>query len=234
MDQHSAIADGARRLGISIQAAQADALFRHLALVYEANESMSLTSICRDAAVALHVLDSLTALAALERAAAGAFADLGSGPGFPGVPLAVMSGRRVALVESVRKKAMFLERVAAELCLEATVHPIRAESLAVEMPCGYSAVVARALSSLPSLVELAAPLLETGGLLVCMKGRLEERELFRGDTAAALCGLRRESTEHASIPGLDVERSIVTYSKSSWPQIALPRRHGMAQRQPLA
>jgi 16S rRNA (guanine527-N7)-methyltransferase len=145
-----------------------------------------------------------------------------------------VSGRPVSLVESVKKKAAFLERVVAELRLEATVHPIRAEELALELPEVFAAVTARALSSLPSLVELAAPLLQVGGVLVCMKGRVDEEEIARGDTAAALCGLQRESLEAVMVPGVEAQRTILSYRKLSAGRLRLPRRPGMAQRQPLA
>jgi 16S rRNA (guanine527-N7)-methyltransferase len=224
----------ARGMGLSLDEWQAQALSLHLRSVLETNKLMNLTSIDEEGAVALHILDSLTALSALGSAPAGAFADLGSGPGYPGIPLAVVSGRGVALVESVKKKAAFLQRVVDDLRLEATVHPVRAEELAVEMPGCFSAVVARALSALPSIVELASPLLEPGGVLVCMKGALNEDEVSHGDRAGALCGLHRESVSRVVIPGLEVERTIVTYRKSSPAKVRLPRRPGLAQHQPLA
>ena len=232
-DPHS-IAIAAQGLGLQLTTRQADLLSAHLIAVLETNESMNLTSIVADDAVSLHVLDSLTALGALESAPAGVFADLGTGPGYPGIPLSVVSGRAVALVESVKKKAAFLERIVGDLCLEATVHPIRAEELAIEMPGRFSAVTARALSSLPSLVELASPLLGPGGLLICLKARMDEAELARGDAAALLCGMQRMALDRVHVPGAEVERVIVTYRKSAPPRVRLPRRPGMAQRQPLA
>lgn len=224
----------AQALGLALSSEQADLLSAHLRAVLVTNESMNLTSIDSSEAVVLHVLDSLTALAALEAAPPGAFADLGTGPGYPGIPLTIVSGRPVALVESVKKKAAFLERVVGDLCLEATVHPIRAEELAIEMPGRFSAVTARALSSLPSLVELASPLLGPGGLLICLKARMDEAELARGDAAALLCGMQRMALDRVHVPGAEVERVIVTYRKSAPPRVRLPRRPGMAQRQPLA
>lgn len=232
-DPHS-ITVAAQALGVALNSEQADLLSAHLRAVLVTNESMNLTSIGFADSVVLHVLDSLTALGALGAAPPGGFADLGSGPGYPGIPLSVVSGRPVALVESVKKKAAFLERVVGDLCLEATVHPIRAEELAIEMPGVFSAVTARALSSLPSLVELAAPLLGPGGLLICLKARLDEAELARGDSAALLCGMRRVALDQVQIPGAEVERAIVTYKKSAPARVRLPRRPGMAQRQPLA
>lgn len=228
------IAAGALEMGIALTGTQVSSLATHLEMVFEANETMNLTSIARADAVPLHVLDSLFALAPLAAAPAGPFADLGTGAGYPGIPLAVVSGRPAALVESVRKKAAFLERAVAGLRLEATVHPIRAEDLAREMPDAFAAVTARALSSLPSLVELAAPMLKLGGVLICLKGRLEDDEVRRGDRACELCGMGRESTEPVSVPGVEGQRAIVVYRRLSAAQVRLPRRPGMAQRQPLA
>lgn len=235
MEQRQAeIEAGLTLMGIPCDAAQAEALLGHLRLVEEANASFNLTAIRPEEAVAMHLLDSASAVPHLERAPHGEFADLGSGPGFPGIPLAILTGRPVTLVESVKKKAAFLEGASAELCLKATVRPVRAEELAVERRASFSALTARALSSLPALVELASPLLRLQGLLICLKGRPEEEELERGDAVGELCGMLRVETSTVAVPGLDATRTIVVYRRSGNPRVLLPRRNGMAQRQPLA
>jgi 16S rRNA (guanine527-N7)-methyltransferase len=228
------IENGLECMGIPAGRETIDALARHLELVLETNKVLNLTSIDPDAAVPLHVLDSCSALPYLMRAPDGPFADIGSGPGYPGIPLALLTHRPASLVESVRKKAAFLERTVEEIRLEATVHPFRAEELALEQPEAFAAVTARALSALPSLVELAAPLLVHSGLLVCLKGRPEDDELRRGDIAAQRCGLKRIDTDPVSVPGVDASRTIVVYRRESRSSIRLPRRNGLAQRQPLA
>jgi 16S rRNA (guanine527-N7)-methyltransferase len=228
------IAAGIDALGLRGPHGVADALARHVQLVLEANAVFNLTSISPEDAASLHVLDSLTALPFLEAAPPGVFADIGSGAGFPGIPLAMMSGRPVALVESVGKKADFLVRAVADLRLDATVHRARAEELAQTHPESFSAVTARALSSLPSLVELSAPLLLAGGLLVCLKGQPPESELEGGRAAAALCGMREDRVEQLSVPGTDARRCVVVYRRVGSSQVRLPRRPGMAQRKPLA
>jgi 16S rRNA (guanine527-N7)-methyltransferase len=203
-------------------------------LVFEANQRFNLTSIHEADAVPLHVLDSCVAARCLEGAPAGQFADIGSGAGFPGIPLAILTCRPAGLVESVGKKARFLESVVEELCLKATVQPFRAEEVAEAHAGEFAAVTARALSALPSLVELAAPLLVRGGWLVCLKGAPEDEELQRGDVAARLCGLRRLGTELVRVPGVEGRRTVVTYERVGSPSVRLPRRNGMAQRAPLA
>jgi len=220
--------------GVTAEAGAVALLARHARSVLAVNEVMNLTRIPAEDFVPLHVLDSLSALPFLNAEPEGAFADLGSGAGYPGIPLAVLTGRPVALVESVRKKAAFLEGVVADLCLKATVHPLRAEEVAAEHAGEFGVVVARALSALPSLVELAAPLLAASGALICMKGRPDDEELRRGDAAAALCGMKLESVTQVRVPRVDAERTIVVYRKTGASRTRLPRRNGMAQRQPLA
>jgi 16S rRNA (guanine527-N7)-methyltransferase len=225
---------GAEALHLSMSEEALGLLARHARLVLAANETMSLTTISEDQFAGLHILDSLAALPYLDSAPDGAFADLGTGAGYPGIPLAIASGRPVVLVESVRKKAAFLQAAAAELCLKATVHPIRAEELALTSAGSFVAVVARALSALPSLVELAAPLLVEGGLLICLKGAPAPAELERGDRAALRCGMKRVCSEEISVPFVEGQRTIVVFRRSGRASVRLPRRPGMAQRQPLA
>jgi 16S rRNA (guanine527-N7)-methyltransferase len=95
-------------------------------------------------------------------------------------------------------------------------------------------VTARAVAALPTLVELAAPLLSHGGRLIAFKGRLAQTEIGRGDTAAAKCGLRREGIRAFELTETGEARTLVTYRRVGDPSLALPRRVGMASKQPLA
>lgn len=223
------------RMGLTPNSAQLAMLVRHAEMLAEANSTLNLTRLTSDQDVALlHVADSLTALPSLAAAPPGPFADLGSGGGYPGIPLGVMSGRHATLVEARKKKAAFLLAVIDAIRLDADVKAMRAEELAESEPGSFSAVVARALAPLPSLVELASPLLRRGGLLVAMKGRPSDDELAAGDRAAELAGMRRASTTSVQLPGDDSGRVVVTYAKTAKPRIRLPRRLGMAQHSPLA
>jgi 16S rRNA (guanine527-N7)-methyltransferase len=228
------IVRGLQEMGIAATSAGLESISRHLSMVLAANQVMNLTSIDAADSVVLHVLDSCTALPFLEQAPAGTFADLGSGAGYPGIPLAILSGRAVALVESVGKKAAFLQHVVQDLRLNATVQPFRAEELALKSLERFAAVTARAVAALPSLVELAAPLLQEQGLLICMKGDPSEEEVRRGDLAATQCGLWRRDTTTVGVPGLEAARTVVVYERVGDPTVRLPRRSGMAQRRPFA
>jgi 16S rRNA (guanine527-N7)-methyltransferase len=221
------------RLGMMLPGAAADLLARHLDMVYEANEHTNLTRVPRDSAPMLHVADSLSGLAAMEDSPEGPWADIGSGAGFPGIPLAVLSRRHVDLIESVGKKAAVLSGISQELCLDVSVLACRAEEAAESRPGSWSAVAARAVAPLPALVELASPLLIQGGVLVCWKGALTGEEEARGARSARIVGMEHATTTRVLLPG-GAERAIVVFRKTGSPSLQLPRRPGRAQRSPLA
>lgn len=230
----TALRDSLQSMGLSATDARLGLVIRHLELVEEANREMNLTRIDAASAISMHVVDSLSCMPEVRGAPEGRLVDLGAGAGFPGIPLSVFAGRPVTLIEATGKKARFLERVVAELRLDATVLAERAEEAAHDHAGEFAVAAARALSALPSLVELASPLLKLGGILVCLKGVPDQDELERGRRAGSLCGMTEIGARSVTVPGLDAGRTIVSYRKGGDAKVALPRRPGMAQRQPLA
>ena len=151
----------------------------YLEKILEANEKTNLTRISSlDEARKLHIEDSLAGLEELNKAPEGLYGDLGSGGGFPGVPLALESGRKTVLVDSVQKKMAIVGSVLSELGIaeQVSTYGGRIEDLAHERPCAFTALTARALSKLSVLMELASPLLVNGGLLICYKANVQEEE----------------------------------------------------------
>lgn len=212
-------------------------LDRHLELVIEANKVSNLTRITDwQQGQLLHVEDSLVGLPEVEDAPDGRYADLGTGGGFPGIPLAIATGRETLLVDSVGKKTKALDLIIPELGLADRVKTYtgRAEDLANELPGEFSVITARALSSLPSLVELASPLLRRGGRLVCYKGRPEEEEVERACSLEKKLGMALVSKRDVVLSDEETHRSIIVFEKVKKQKIKLPRRVGMAQRHPLA
>lgn len=187
-----------------------------------------------DRAVDVHVADSLVALELEEVRAARRAADLGSGAGFPGLPLALaLPGARVALVESAKRKGAFLSRgVEATGAANAEVVVARAE----EWRDGLGAcdlVTARALGPLPVLVEYAAPLLAPGGALVAWKGARDPAEEADGAAAAAETGLVPGGVR-LTRPWPGAERHhLHLYRKVGSTPNRYPRRAGMAHKRPL-
>lgn len=214
---------------------QESMLRNHLSLVIEANKTTNITRIDTwDSGWLLHVEDSLVGVDEVASAPTGALADLGSGAGFPGIPLATTTGRNVTLVESVGKKASLLREFAVELGLSERiqVYSGRAEQLAAEQPEGFAVITARALSSLPSLMELASPLLIQGGNLICYKSsdindELEAAALIQEKLAMYITGKR-----DVILSDGETKRSIVVFKKEGQPLVKLPRREGQAQRKP--
>lgn len=228
-----AIVEAASAVGYSLGTSQAVAIAVHAQLMLDANQHINLTRITEPSAVLrLHIVDSLAWLPTIA-GLHGPLVDIGSGAGYPGVPLAVALGLRVVLCESIQKKADFLRRVVAEIGLDAEVFAGRAESLAMDRGEFAGTVVARAVAPVASLVELAAPLLSVGGRLIALKGALRDQEIEQGQSAARICGLEAGSVARYRLPDGDEMRTVVEFVKIGRARIRLPRQLGKAQREPL-
>ena len=193
-------------LGVPLTAAQAERLLRLLDELEQWNRAYNLTSIdSRAAMITHHLLDSLAALPDL---AGERIADLGTGAGFPGLPLAIADAanppRHFTLIDSTAKKVRFVAHAARTLGLNnvEAVHA-RAESMRPERP--FDTVVARAVATLAELAALAAPLSGPGTRLIAYKGLRPDAELAALPPGWRLMGVRR-----VEIPGLRAERCLVT------------------------
>ena len=198
---------GARELGIDLTDEQAGQLTAHLDLLDEWGERMNLTAIRdRPSQITKHVLDSLSVRPFLRGAR---IADVGSGAGFPGIPLAILEpGRRFTLVESTGKKCRFLEHVRDALGL-ANVEVVQARAEAFKPAERFDTVLARAVGPVAELVRLAGPLVAGGGRLLAMKGRYPDEEL-----AARLNGWKVAAVHRLAVPGLEEERHLVELCRS--------------------
>jgi 16S rRNA (guanine527-N7)-methyltransferase len=189
-------------LALALDPALATPLLDYLALLDRWNRTYNLTAI-RDPAdmVAKHLLDSLAMHRFVDD---GQLADLGTGPGLPGIPLAIARpGLQVTLVESNGKKARFLREAVRTLQLgNARVAESRIEAL--DAPGAYDAITARALATLPLIVELGGHLLKPEGRLLAMKGAVPDEEI-----AALPAGWKVESVQPLVVPGLAAERHLV-------------------------
>lgn len=200
-EARAALVDGARELGLALDDAQVGKLLALLDLVTEWNAKFNLTAI-RDPLdmVRKHLLDSLTVQPYVE----GPFVvDVGTGAGFPGLPLAIVNPRlRFTLLDSIQKKIRFVQHAATALEL-ANVEAIatRAESWHPQQRA--STVVSRALAALPTFVEQAGHLCARHGRLLAMKGRHPVDEI------AALPRGWMHRVEVLRVPGLGDERTLV-------------------------
>lgn len=213
-----------------------DLIHQYLDRILEINETTNLTRISSPSeAEVLHIEDSLVGLPEVEGCPEGLYGDLGSGGGFPGVPLALATGRQTVLVDSVKKKMALVSSVVEELGLgdQIDTYDGRIEDLAKEKPGVFSVLTARALSRLVSLLELASPLLRKGGRLVCYKAQLSPEELDEALSIQDLVGMRLVSQRSTKLSDDNTLRTIVVFEKIGKPRLKLPRRVGLAQKNPL-
>lgn len=218
----------------SLDPAARRALRQVLALL--AAERASVSSVSDPArAWRVHVADSLTGLDVPELAAAKRIADIGSGAGFPGLPLAVaIPPGEVDLIESVGRKCDFMRRaIEAAGISNATVRDVRSEELAAAAGReAYDAVTARAVGRLSTLAELASPLLVEGGLLVAWKGRRDAEEEAQLKRAAEGLAMRLEAVLPVGPYAGSCHRHLHVLRKCGPTPGGLPRRSGMAKKRP--
>ena len=223
-------------LGVEVPPSALLACAEYLIQVLHANARVNLTAI-RDPreAIRLHIVDSLAALPALDGAPLGNLCDVGSGAGFPGVPLCLASGRGGVLLDSVGRKveAVASALAASSISIVSAVND-RAESFALVSPQAFAVVTARAVAELPVLVEYAAPLLVPGGVFLAMKGTPSAHEIARGLAAAEMCGLGLHERRSYKLPVLGEAREIISFKRIADPHVALPRRVGRPNKRPLA
>ena len=215
---------------------QLDLMYQYLDLILEANKTTNLTRITdHDEAKLLHIEDSLVGLPEVDDAPAGMYGDLGSGGGFPGVPLALASGRQTLLIDSVKKKMTLVQQVLDELGLSAQILTFdgRIEILGQQQPRSFAVLTARALSRLVALLELSSPLLIKGGRLVCYKAQVAEDELKEARAVESLLGMRLVSCRDTILSDDETRRTILVFEKVGKAQLKLPRRVGLAQKSPL-
>jgi 16S rRNA (guanine527-N7)-methyltransferase len=195
-----------------------------------------------EAALEVHVADSLSGLEVAELAAARRIADIGAGAGFPGLVLAIALPRaQVDLLESAGRKTAVMDRLiqAAELSNARSVNA-RAEDFArVPAALGggreaYDAVTARAVGPLAVLVEYAAPLLRMDGVLVAWKGERDPAEEASGAAAAEKLGMAVKEVVPVRPYEASENRHLHVFRKISPTPGGFPRRAGMARKRPLA
>ena len=209
---------------------------RYLDSILEANKVTNLTRITDgEQARLLHIEDSLVGLPEVNEAPTGLYGDLGSGGGFPGVPLALATGRKTLLVDSVKKKMAIVQSALDDLSLSEQISTSseRIEDLPLEYNEKFAVLTARALSKLVSLIELASPLLKNGGRLVCYKAQLSSEELEEALAVQDLVGMKMISQREICLSDGETTRTIVVFEKIGKSRIKLPRRIGLAQKQPL-
>lgn len=229
------IREGLGSLGVAATEEQVRTLAAYGALLLRTNETTNLTAIREpDAAARLHFLDSAALLTLADFSGKRAVADIGSGAGFPGVPLRVLRPDiRLTCVDSVGKKMDFVRESCAALGLgDVTCLWARAEEMKAQRE-SFDIVVSRSVAELHLLAELCLPLVKVGGLFLAMKKDDCDEETARADFAIRTLGGRVRGIRRYAIPGTDTVHAVVLAEKVRPTPPQYPRRWAQMMKKPL-
>ena len=216
---------------------------KYAEMLKEKNKVMNLTSITDDEGIAMkHFIDSLTIAPIIEKERESkqkmsiTLIDVGTGAGFPGLPLKINDPAiKLTLLDSLAKRLGFLQEVSSELGLEKVdlVHS-RAEDAGRDSRYRekFDVATARAVAGLPVLCEYCLPFVKKGGCFIAMKGKLEE-ELESGRKAIAVLGGEIEDVKEFTLPGTDINRTIVVIRKVRPTPKMYPRQAGKPSKDPI-
>lgn len=230
--------EGCRQLGISLTEEQTEQFMLYYEKLIEVNRVMNLTAITEfEDVMRKHFLDSLTLVKAADMKNVKRVLDLGTGAGFPGIPLKIaFPDTEFVLLDSLNKRVKFLYDII-ELCRLKKIQAVhgRAEELAgkKEYRESFDLCVSRAVANLSSLSEYCLPYVEKGGLFVSYKSGNIQEELEAAGYAIQILGGRIKDTVKFKLPGSDMDRSLVVIEKIRETPARYPRRAGIPSREPL-
>lgn len=240
-DAQKTLKERAAACGITLSPVQLEKFERYRALLLEWNQKMDLTAVTDDAGIDnRHFLDSLSLLRLFPEGLNGKICDIGTGAGFPSIPLKIMQPNlAMTLVDSLQKRITFLETVVEDLSLtEMTLLHERAEDFLkpnrTPLARGqFDFVVARAVAPLPTLLEYTLPALRIGGKLLAMKGPQAEEELETAQKAFAQLGGSVETIDSFRWTEEQWERVNICIVKVAETPERYPRSGGKAKKRPL-
>ena len=226
----------AKTMGIKINPAQAEQFQLYLELLLEWNEKMNLTAITDPAEVQeKHFLDSLTLLTCCKIKEGAKVIDVGTGAGFPGIPLKILRPDiKLTLLDGLNKRLVFLGEVCSALGMEAERVHKRAEEAGLDkkMRESFDIATARAVAPLNILSEYCLPLVKMKGLFIAMKGPGAQEELQEAERALDVLGGTDRKIVSLTLPTAG-ERNLVVVQKKAFTPKDYPRHGGTITRHPL-
>ena len=232
------LAGSARTYGLALSREQLTAMDTYNRLLLEWNQKMNLTAITAPQEVAVkHMIDSLSCYRADIFTDGASVVDVGTGAGFPGIPLKIYRPAiQLTLLDSLNKRLNFLQTVVDSLGLDgvALVHA-RAEEAGQNKLYRekYQVAVSRAVARLNILCELCLPLVKTGGWFVALKGAQYEEEAREAAAALTALGGSIELVQPVSLPGLADKRAVIYIRKVAATPPGYPRKAGTPEKKPL-
>ena len=223
-------------LGVRFSVEQIEQFYKYMNLLIEWNEKMNLTAITEPKEIILkHFIDSITILKYIDDNSK--LVDVGTGAGFPGVPLSIMNPiLKITLVDSLNKRLIFLQEVVKELNLKniEIVHA-RAEEFGQNKNYRekFDIATSRAVANLATLSEYLVPLVKIGGKIISMKASNAKEEINDAQKAIEVLGGKIEKIEEFDLPESDIGRTIIIIDKNKCTPAIYPRKAGTPAKEPI-
>ena len=223
-------------LGFDFSVEQISKFYKYMNMLIEWNEKINLTAIIEPNEIILkHFIDSLTIYKDIPNKSS--VVDVGTGAGFPGIPLAIMNeSLKVTLVDSLNKRLIFLQEVINELNLKNVelVHA-RAEEFGQNKKYRekFDISTSRAVANLSTLSEYLIPLVKENGKIICMKASEAEEEIEQAKKAINVLGGTIKNVETFDLPQSDIGRTIITVEKIKKTPAKYPRKAGTPSKEPI-
>lgn len=238
MSFYEIMKEASNDLDMDLSREKYDKFIKYMRLVQEWNEKINLTAIIEDEEfIKKHFIDSIKAFKSNELKKATTIIDVGTGAGFPGLPIAIMDeGKKVFLLDSLNKRVKFLDIVVSELDLKnvVTIHS-RAEDGArqEELREKFDVAVSRAVANMAVLSEFCLPYVKVGGSFIALKGPAVDEELKNSKSAISTLGGKLNSIMEVEIEDTDLKHNIVIIDKIKECSKVYPRKAGIVNKNPL-
>lgn len=223
-------------LGVRFLVEQTEQFFEYMNLLIEWNEKMNLTAITDPEEIILkHFIDSITILKEIEDNSK--IVDVGTGAGFPGIPLSIMNPTlKITLVDSLNKRLIFLQEVVNKLQLKniEIVHA-RAEEFGQNKKYreSFDISTSRAVANLSTLSEYLIPLVKVGGKVISMKAADAQQEINEAKKAVEVLGGIIEKIDEFNLPQSDIGRTVIIIRKEKTTPNKFPRKPGTPSKEPI-
>lgn len=225
-----------KEIGISLHVEQINRFYHYMRLLLEWNKKINLTAITEPEEIILkHFVDSMTIASYIEKNTK--LIDVGTGAGFPGIPLKIIrEDIEITLLDSLNKRVNFLKEVIEQLGLNQikAIHS-RVEEIGKDNNYRetFDYATSRAVANLSTLAEYLIPLVKTQGCCISMKGPNIEEEVQQSKKAISILGGKIEKIEKIQLPTSDMDRNIIVIRKIKQTPSKYPRKSGMPAKEPI-